>query len=194
MWKGRKIIFRPLVAQDAQTLQKWYVDRDFRLGYNEYASVDLAAIRKEITSLKGCLQDPRVEKVVYLVLRKSDQYPIGLAGLRNIDRQNGNAEIILGIGEKEMRLAGYGVDILILLLDLVFYQLGLEKAYYTINDNNNLGLRSALSFGFISEGKMRNQVFIDGQYVDLWVLGLLKEEYEALPIVPKWKKRYSAKF
>ena len=53
MWKGRKIIFRPLVAQDAQTLQKWYVDRDFRLGYNEYASVDLAAIRKEITSLKG---------------------------------------------------------------------------------------------------------------------------------------------
>ena len=38
---------------------------------------------------------------------------------------------------------------------------------------------------------MRKQVFVEGNYVDLWILGLLKEEYEALPIVPKWKKRYS---
>ncbi|HHY05670.1 MAG TPA: GNAT family N-acetyltransferase [Clostridia bacterium] len=191
MWKGRKIIFRPLEFRDAATLQKWYVDKDFRLGYNEYASVDLETIQQEIATLGGNVQDPRVEKVVYMVQRKNDRRPIGLAGLRNIDRRNGNAEIILGIGEKDMRLAGYGVDILILLLDIVFYQLGLEKAYYSVNDNNGLGLRSALSFGFISEGKMRKQVFVEGNYVDLWILGLLKEEYEALPIVPKWKKRYS---
>lgn len=191
MWKGRKIIFRPLESGDAETLQKWYVDRDFRLGYNEYASVELESIKQEIAKSSGNIKDPRVEKVIYMVLRKSDQSPIGLAGLRNIDRRNGNAEIILGIGEKELRLAGYGVDILILLLDLVYYQLGLEKAAYFINDNNGLALRSAVSFGFISEGKMRDQVFIEGKYVDLWILGLLKEEYEALPIVPKWKKRYS---
>jgi RimJ/RimL family protein N-acetyltransferase len=191
MWKGRKIIFRSLEFRDAATLQKWYVDKDFRLGYNEYASVDLETIQQEIATFGGNVKDPRVGKVVYMVQRKSDQRPIGLAGLRNIDRRNGNAEIILGIGEKDMRLAGYGVDILILLLDIVFYQLGLEKAYYSINDNNGLGLRSALSFGFISEGKMRKQVFVEGNYVDLWILGLLKEEYEALPIVPKWKKRYS---
>jgi len=190
MWKGRKIIFRPLELGDAETLQKWYVDRDFRLGYNEYSSVELESIKQEIAVSSGNIKDPRVEKVIYLVQRKSDKRPIGLAGLRNIDRRNGNVEIILGIGEKEQRLAGYGVDILILLLDLVYDQLGLEKAYYNINDNNGLGLRSALSFGFISEGKMRKQVFIEGKYVDLWVLGLLKEEYEALPIVPKWKRRY----
>lgn len=190
MLKGRKIIFRPLEPGDAETLQKWYVDRNFRLGYNEYASVELESIKQEIAVSCGNIKDPRVDKVIYMVQRKYDGRPIGLAGLRNIDRRNGNAEIILGIGEKELRLAGYGVDILILLLDLVYYQLGLEKAYYSINDNNGLGLRSALSFGFISEGKMRKQVFVEGNYVDLWVLGLLQEEYEALPIVPKWKKRY----
>jgi RimJ/RimL family protein N-acetyltransferase len=193
MWKGRKIIFRPLEIQDAEILQKWYVDRDFRLGYNEYASIELESIKQEIATSSGNVKDPRVEKVIYLVQRKNDQRPIGLAGLRNIDRRNGNAEIILGIGEKDMRLAGYGVDIFILLLDIVFYQLGLEKAYFSVNDNNGLGLRSAISFGFISEGKMRNQVFVEGKYVDLWILGLLKAEYEALPIVPKWKKRYPKK-
>ncbi|MGI6144768.1 MAG: GNAT family N-acetyltransferase [Peptococcia bacterium] len=190
MLKGRKIIFRPLEPGDAETLQKWYVDRNFRLGYNEYASVELESIKQEIAGSSGNIKDPRVDKVIYMVERKYDRRPIGLAGLRNIDRRNGNAEIILGIGEKELRLAGYGVDILILLLELVYYELGLEKAYYSINDNNGLGLRSAISFGFISEGKMRKQVFVEGKYVDLWILGLLKEEYEALPIVPKWKRRY----
>lgn len=190
MWKGRKIILRPLEKSDAGTLQKWYVDREFRMAYNEYASVDLDSITKEILESRGELSDPRTTKVVYFVLRKNDLRPIGLACLRSIDRINGNAELVLGIGEKDMRLAGYGVDILIALLDLVFYELGMEKAYLRIYDNNTLGLKSATSFGFITEGKMRHQAFLEGKYIDLWIIGLLKLEYESLPIVPKWKKKY----
>lgn len=190
MWKGRKIILQQLQEDHAETLQKWYVDRDFRLGYDEYASVDLSTIRNEIKQSTADIRDPKTNKVVYLVNRKIDQKPIGLACLRDLDRRNGHAEIVMGIGEKDMRLSGYGVDILIVLLDIAFYELGLEKVYMKIFDNNNLGLKSALSFGFITEGKMRKQAFVEGKYVDQWILGLLKEEYESLPIVPKWKKRY----
>lgn len=190
MWKGRKIILRQLEEKHAELLQKWYVDRDFRLGYDEYASVDLSTIRNEIRQSTADIRDPKTNKVVYLVTRKVDQRPIGLACLRDLDRRNGHAEIVMGIGEKDMRLSGYGVDILIVLLDIIFYELGLEKAYMKIFDNNNLGLKSALSFGFITEGKMRKQAFVEGKYVDQWILGLLKEEYESLSIVPKWKKRY----
>ncbi|QNB45100.1 GNAT family N-acetyltransferase [Thermanaerosceptrum fracticalcis] len=189
MWYGRKIILRQLEEADATTLQKWYVDREFRLVYDDYASVALDSIQKEILNAKGDIKDPKTERVVYMVLRKQDQRPIGVAGLRHIDRKNGNAEIVLGIGEKDMRLAGYGVDILIFLLDLVFYELGFEKAYLRIYENNSLGLKSAISFGFIAEGKIRKQAFVEGKYVDLWILGLLREEYEGLPIVPKWKKK-----
>lgn len=191
MWKGRKIILRKLEAVDAETVQKWYVDKEFRMAYDEYASVDLDSIRKEIAMVNQEIADPKTEKVIYLVLRKNDLRPIGLACLRQIDRKNGNAELVLGIGEKDMRLAGYGVDILIVLLDIVYYELGLEKSYLRIYDNHELGLKSALSFGFITEGKMRKQAFVEGKYVDQWILGLLKEEYEALSIVPKWKKRYT---
>ncbi|MFY9175453.1 MAG: GNAT family protein [Peptococcia bacterium] len=190
MWKGRKIILQQLEEKHAELLQKWYVDRDFRLGYDEYASVDLSTIRNEIRQSTADIRDPKTNKVVYLVTRKVDQRPIGLACLRDLDRRNGHAEIVMGIGEKDMRLSGYGVDILIVLLDIIFYELGLEKAYMKIFDNNNLGLKSALSFGFITEGKMRKQAFVEGKYVDQWILGLLKEEYESLSIVPKWKKRY----
>jgi RimJ/RimL family protein N-acetyltransferase len=191
VWKGRKIVLRQLKASDAEILQRWYVDKEFRMAYDEYESVDLDSIRREIEMTRVDIGDPKTKKVVYLVLRKIDQRPIGLACLRRIDRQNGNAEVVLGIGERDMRLAGYGVDILIVLLDIVFYELGLEKAYLRIYDNHELGRKSAVSFGFIPEGKMRKQAFVEGKYVDLWILGLLKEEYETLPIVPKWKKKYS---
>jgi len=190
MWKGRKIILEQLQEKDAEILQKWYVDREFRMAYDEYASVDLESIRKEIRESRADIRNPKTQKVVYMVKRKTDGRPIGLACLRNLDRRNGNAELVLGIGEKDMRLSGYGVDILIVLLDIVYYELGMEKAYLRIFDNNNLGLKSALSFGFITEGKMRKQAFVEGKYVDQWILGLLKEEYEALSLVPKWKKRY----
>ena len=122
-------------------------------------------------------------------MRKKDESPIGVASIRNINRQNGNAEIVLGIGDKGKRLAGYGVDMMIVLLDIVFYQLGFEKAYMVAHENNKLGLNSALNFGFQAEGRLRKHSFIEGNYVDLWVLGLLKEEYEKLPIIPKWKAR-----
>lgn len=188
MWKGRKVVLRKLKESDASVLQKWYVDRDFRLTYDEYASVDLESIQEEIASVQKDIFDPKTEKVIYMVLRKKDEKMIGLACLRSIDRKNGNAEILMGIGEKEMRLAGYGVDILIVLLEILYYELGLKKAYLRIFDRHSLSLNSALSFGFIPEGKMRKQAFVEGKYIDLWILGLLKEEYEALPIVPKWKK------
>ncbi|MDX9872506.1 MAG: GNAT family protein [Clostridia bacterium] len=191
MWNGRKIRLRPLTTEDACTLQKWYVDREFRVTYDEYNSVDLEAIRAEINLTNKDIRDPKTEKVVYLVLRKADERPIGLACLRQIDRLNGNAEVVLGIGEKDMRLAGYGVDILIVLLDILYYELGLEKAYLRIYDHHDLGLKSALSFGFLTEGKMRKQAFLEGKYVDIWILGLLRDEYETLPIVPKWKRKYT---
>jgi len=192
VWKGRKIVLRPLEVSDAEVVQKWYVDKEFRMAYDEYESVDLDSIRREIEMNRGDIGDPRTRKAVFLVLRKVDRRPIGLACLRQIDRQNGNAEVVLGIGERDMRLAGYGVDILIALLDIVFYELGLEKAYLRIYDNHELGRKSATNFGFIPEGKMRNQAFVEGKYVDMWILGLLKGEYETLPIVPKWKKKYQS--
>lgn len=191
MWNGRKIRLRPLTAEDAGILQKWYVDREFRVAYDEYNSVDLDAIRAEISQTNKDVRDPKTDKVVYMVTRKADGRPIGLACLRQIDRLNGNAELALGIGEKDMMLAGYGVDILIVLLDILYYELGLEKAYLRVYEHHQLGLKSALSFGFVSEGKMRRQAFLEGKYVDIWILGLLREEYEALPIVPKWKRKYT---
>ncbi|NLT96169.1 MAG: GNAT family N-acetyltransferase [Clostridia bacterium] len=188
MWKGRKIVMRQPQIKDAAILQKWYMDKEFRQMYDAYSSISLYNILQEIRE-SGTFDDPNVTRVNFIVTQKRDDLPIGVASIRNINRQNGNAEIVFGIGEKDKRLAGYGVDMMIVLLDIIFYHLDFEKCYLLVHDNNELGLNSAVNFGFKAEGRLRKHSFIEGKYVDLWILGLLKEEYEELPIVPKWKAR-----
>ena len=189
MLNGRKVILRTLEAGDAGILQKWYMDKDFRQAYDAYDSIALDSILDEIAQSKGGIYDPLLTKMTFLVLRERDQKPIGVCCLRNIDRLNGNAELLLGIGEKDMRLAGFGLDLLIVLLDLAYYGLGLQKTYMRILESQPYGLKNALKFGYKPEGHLRNQAFIDGKYVNIFFLGMLVSDYEKLSIVPKWKKR-----
>ena len=189
MLKGKKVELRTLEAGDAEILQKWYMDKDFRQAYDAYESIDLDSIREEIAQSGGGIYDPRSTKLTFLVLRQRDRAPIGVCCLRDVDRMNGNAELLLGIGEKDMRLAGFGLDLLIVLLDFAYYGLGLQKTYMRILENQPFGLQSALKFGYKPEGHLRNQAFIDGKYMNAFFLGMLKQEYEKLSIVPKWKKR-----
>lgn len=188
MFRGRYVILKEMEEKYAEVLQRWYLDKEFRRSYDAYSSVSMNDILEDIRE-SGNLEDPSTDKVYYLVASKKEELPIGVGCIRNIDRQNGNAELVLGIGEKEKRLAGYGVDLMIALLDIVFYQLNFEKAYLKISEKNDLGLKSAISFGFVQEGVLRKHRFASGQYEDLHILGLIKEEYENLPLIPRWKGR-----
>jgi len=189
MLKGRKVSLRTLESKDAGILQKWYMDKDFRQAYDAYESIDMDSILDEIAQSGGAIYDPRASKLTFLVLRERDETPIGVCCLRNIDRMNGNAEMLLGIGEKDMRLAGFGLDLLIVLLDFAYDGLGLEKTYMRILETQPYGLQNALKFGFKPEGHLRNQAFVDGKYVNIFFLGMLKSDYARLSIVPKWKNR-----
>ncbi len=188
MFTGRKIVLQKPTKEDASYFQRCFMDKKFRHWYDSYLSVSLDMIEEEISKMKD-VTDPSADRVDFLVRNKRNGEAIGIASIKDIDRQNGHAEIALGIADEKNRLAGFGVDLMIVLAEVVFYHYGFEKCYCKVNDNNRLGLRSALSFGFTAEGKLRRHTFIDGTYIDQWILGMTREEYEALPIVPKWKSR-----
>jgi RimJ/RimL family protein N-acetyltransferase len=187
--KGRKVSLRALEAGDAEILQKWYMDKEFHQAYDAYEGNDWESILEEIARSQEGIYDPRITKLTFMVLRERDQKPIGVCCLRNIDRRNGNAELLLGIGERDMRLSGYGLDLLIVLLDFAYGDLGLHKTYMRVLENQPYGLQNALKFGYKPEGHLRDQAFVDGMYSNVFYLGMLKTDYAKLSIVPKWKKR-----
>jgi len=185
--KGKKVSLRPLEITDAEILQKWYMDKAFRVAYDAYESIDIDDIKADILRCQGGMFDPTLTKLPMMVLRNRDLQPIGLCCLKNIDRLNRNAEVLMGIGEQEMRLSGYGVDMMITLLDMAYFDLGLEKTYMRIQETQASGLQNAIKFGYKAEGHLRNQAFVDGKFVNVFFLGLTKEDYSKLSIVPRWK-------
>lgn len=188
MFSGKKIVLTKPQIQDADVLQKWYLDKDFRQLYDGYTGNSLDMIMDEIRH-GADISDPQATRLDFIVSTKHKHTPIGVASIMDIDRQNGHARISLGIADTSKRLNWYGIDLMIVLCDIVFYQFGFNRCYMCINDNNQLGLRTAVNFGFHAEGQLRNHIFTGGQYVDRWVLGLMKDEYERISIVSRWKAR-----
>lgn len=188
MFSGNKIILSKPQVKDADVLQKWYLDKDFRRLYNGYSGNSLDMVMNEIKNGSD-ISDPNATRLNFFVSKKRSGEAIGVAAIMDIDRQNGHACIALGIPDEANRLSWYGIDLMIVLCDIVFYTFGFNRVYMRIADNNQMGLRTATNFGFKAEGKLRSHIFADDEYVDQWVVGLLRDEYEKIPIVSRWKAR-----
>ncbi len=188
MFSGRKVLLEKPQIKDADVLQSWYLDKEFRQLYDGYRGNSLDMVMAEIKAGRD-ITDPQATRVNFIVRAKHNGDPIGVAAIMDIDRQNGHAAVAPGIAVESRRLLGYGFDLMVVLCDIVFYEFGFKRCYMRVNDNNQLGLRSALSFGFKAEGQLRDHIFTGGHYVDQWIVGLLKEEYEKLSVVKRWKAR-----
>ena len=188
MFSGKKVVLTKPQIQDADVLQKWYLNKEFRQLYDGYTGNSLEMVMEEIRN-GADIDDPLATRLNFVVSTKHKRVPIGVASISDIDRQNGHARISLGIADPSKRLGWYGIDLMSVLCDIVFYTFGFHRAYMCINDTNQLAMRTANNFGFQIEGQLRGHIFTGGEYVDQWMLGLLKEEYEKISIVSRWKAR-----
>ena len=105
MFSGKKVVLTKPQIQDADVLQKWYLNKEFRQLYDGYTGNSLEMIMEEIRNGSD-IADPYAERVNFLVSTKHQNIPIGVASLSDIDRQNGHARISLGIADTSRRLGG----------------------------------------------------------------------------------------
>ena len=103
---------------------------------------------------------------------------IGDGGLFDVDWVNGDAEVGLGIGEREYWSRGYGTDAIRLLLRYSFTELNLHRVTLTVLAANPRARRSYEKVGFVLEGLQRKQSQYAGQRVDEVYMGILRSEWE----------------
>jgi len=63
------------------------------------------------------------------------------------------------------------------LVDMAFADSELRRLYATISVGNEESRRIVERLGFVHEGTLRRHHLIEGQYVDQWFYGLLREEW-----------------
>jgi RimJ/RimL family protein N-acetyltransferase len=107
-----------------------------------------------------------------------DKKLIGTCGLYDPDHIAHKAELRMKIAESNYRGKGLGREALNQLLSFGFRDLNLNKIWLRVLSNNIPALQIYLKAGFQKEGVMRKDMFIRGNYHDVIVMSLLKEEYE----------------
>jgi len=103
---------------------------------------------------------------------------IGNITLHQIDWKNRCAEIGIFVGDKQSRGKGCAVQAINLIADHAFNKLNLHKLYTGMTKVNEASKRAFEKVGFKIEGVLREHFYLNGEYLDAYRMGLLKDEYK----------------
>ncbi|HET6380638.1 MAG TPA: GNAT family protein [candidate division Zixibacteria bacterium] len=115
-----------------------------------------------------------------------DARAIGNVTLRDLDKENGSAELSIVITDKELQGQGLGTDALNCVVDFGFGELRLERIWLRVFDFNERARRSYLKAGFRTDAVLRRHRFHRGRHHDVVVMSILRGDWEALQRRRAW--------
>jgi len=107
-----------------------------------------------------------------------DRQLIGKCGFTKVNWKNRMGEMAILIGEKEYRGKGYGADAVRTLCRFGFEEMNLHKIKAVVFAFNEAALRCYEKCGFRREGLLKEEMFREGAYHDVAVLGLIEHTME----------------
>lgn len=169
---GPAVALSPLRAEDSATLLAWINDREL---------VVLNAPFRPVTEAQHAEWFDAVQRrsdtvIVGIRLGPSGEL-IGTAQLHSIHPTNRCAELQIRIADPAHRGQGYGTAALRLLLDMAFLDLNLQRVQLHVFAHNVRAIGAYEKVGFVREGLLRRAAWIEGSYVDLVVMAILREEH-----------------
>jgi RimJ/RimL family protein N-acetyltransferase len=167
------VYLAPLGTEDLPILWRWINDRDLVLFNSPYRPVSEAQHGEWFERMS------RASDAVTFGIRLIDgDRLIGTTQLTGIHPVHRSAELQIRIADPADRGRGLGTEAVTLLLDLAFRDLNLNRVGLHVFAANAAAVRAYEKCGFVREGLLRQAAHIDGQYVDVAVLGVLRSEHE----------------
>lgn len=172
MLTGERVTLRPLRPDDYESLYAWRVDL---ATWGD--TTDMAPFPMTFETYRaGAEESAKREDAAFAV--EVGGTLVGRAGIFAFDNLARNAEVGLTLGP-EHRGQGYGREVLALLLDFGFTHRNLHRVWLECTATNERAIRAYRAAGFVEEGRLREQAWIDGAYVDMVRMGILRSEWEA---------------
>jgi RimJ/RimL family protein N-acetyltransferase len=175
MLEGTLVNLRPLAAGDLDRVLTWINDREVTRFLAARYPISRA---EEERWLSG--QPPASFGNVMLAIETKDGTHIGNCDLRNGQPENRKAALGIMIGDKEYWSNGYGSDAVITLLRFGFHEQNLNRVWLHVFDFNERAQACYRKVGFVEEGRLRQNAFLEGRYIDTIVMGILRSEFDSL--------------
>ncbi len=171
MLKGKRVNLRAIEREDLKRLHELNQNVDLVLqGDGQWRPTPLAALEKRF---ERRLED---HEPAWFAIEIDGQL-VGDIELHSRDRRSRVTSFGVAIYEREYVGHGYGREAIGLLLDWAFFIQNYERVWLTTWQTNQRALRCYRALGFVEEARQRRQIFVGGQYVDVIVMGLLRDEW-----------------
>lgn len=180
LFDGQDIRFGPIDHEkDAEIESKWTHDSDFMrmMEITPARPLSAALIKKQYEKLEKQMDEDK--NLYYFTIRaRDDDHLVGKAAIQWIEWANGNGFLRLGIGAAEDRGRGYGTQALGMLLRFAFAELNLFRVSAIVPEYNEGAIALLKKFDFLQEVCRRKSLERDGRRWDLYVFGLLRDEWQ----------------
>jgi RimJ/RimL family protein N-acetyltransferase len=179
LFEGQDIRFGPIDHEkDPEIESRWTHDSEFMrlMELNPARPVSAAMIKKQYEKLEKQIEEDK-NLYHFMIRSRADDRLIGKASIQWIEWTNGNGFLRLGIGAAEDRCKGYGSQALRMLLRFAFAELNLFRVSAVVPEYNEGAIRLVKKFGFVQEVCRRRSLERDGRRWDLFVFGLLNDEW-----------------
>lgn len=172
---GDRIDLRPTDSENKELYKKWMNIPEART----FAHNVFPISKENIDQWFEPQEDHVPEFIIFEMWHKKDKKPIGFVGLNHINWINRNANIFIRIGEIDYWREGYATEAAKIVIKYGFQELVLHKIYAGVHSPNIASWKVAEDkIGFKREGILKDDVYVNGQYHDVYKYRLLKSEWK----------------
>ena len=172
---GNLVRLTSLRSEDASPILKWRDDTRFTRLWNS----DPLFVRSEMQIREGIEGLAKTERELGFAIRLLEQDRlVGTVGLGEIEWPNRVASLVIAIGCPDDWGKGYGTEATNLLIGYAFNELNLFKLQLTVFEFNSRAIALYEKLRFQREGTFRQFMERDNTRYDMYLYGLLREEWE----------------
>ncbi|PKL46580.1 MAG: hypothetical protein CVV42_15845 [Candidatus Riflebacteria bacterium HGW-Riflebacteria-2] len=168
MYQGKSIRLRPFERSDQKKYRDWVNNSEIASLVDRVLPVSDHEHEKWYSSIienRNC--------VFFAIESIKPVKHIGAIWLWNIDSRHRKAELRVLIGESSAVNKGLGTEAIAMISSFAFNKLNLHRLYAYVLLKNARAIRAFEKAGFVKEGELREDRFIDGVYEDVAFMALI---------------------
>jgi RimJ/RimL family protein N-acetyltransferase len=176
--ESERLWYRAPEQSDVPALTTWINDAAVRRHLDQRVfPLNQSSEEEWVRRVTGTPDRSARTEITFLFGRKGEETPIGSVGFINIAWIPREAEWGILIGSPMEWNKGYGRETARRFLRYGFLELNLNRIRLRVNAANPGGIRAYEAAGFVHEGRLRKASFVDGEYVDLLCMAVLRDEW-----------------
>jgi len=170
----KSIKLRALEREDIVKTIIWHNQKDIKELYSGHPfPVNLEVEKKWYEKILTS----NIPTSVFGIEKDEETKLIGISLLKDINLLNRVAEFAIYIGDKNERSKGYAKIATNLTLQFGFFELGLNRIFLKVLEENTRAIKLYEKCGFIKEGILREAIYINNSFKNEILMSILKADF-----------------